>query len=648
MTTPERPTEAVLRVLEKAGLDLGRTQIFFHGTTLGLNLLLEGAGAKVGLLTTAGFRDVLEIGRASWPRYQLHWRKPPPLIPRHLRSEVRERVRADGEVLITPDEDEMRAAVAALLERGIEALAVCFLHSYAYPAHEQLVGDLVAAEHPHLPCVLSHRITREYREFERTATTVTEAMIKARVGSYIEELESRLGERGLRGSLLVTRCDGGAMTPREVLQRSIRTLTSGPASGVVGAATVGRWLGIDNLIAADMGGTSFDAALIVRGEPSIQRVVELHGMPLLMPAIDIATIGAGGGSIAWIDDGGALAVGPRSAGAKPGPICYGAGGEEPTFTDAALVSGLISPTSFLGGELPLDIEAAHRGIETRIAHPLGLDAIAAASGIVTLTEAKIASVLEELTVAKGHDPRTFALVAYGGGGPLVAAALARRLDIPRVIVPPSPATFSAWGMLTLDVVHDFARTAVDALEELEPEEIAQALQALEADASEILAREDIPTEARRYLRSIDMRYEDQEHAVTVRVPSPTEGGFSHAELAQAFHEQHRLEYGYSMPNAVEVVAYRLRSIGLLAKPRPPALPSASRQPVPVARRWAVHRESPGEMDWSVYRRDELAAGSRLSGPAIVEEETTSTLVGVLQSLLVDELGNLIISTDGPR
>jgi len=644
-TSPAQPADAVMRVLSKAHVDLSRARTFFHGTTLGLNMLLERAGARTGLLTTRGFRDVLEIARASWPRYQLHWEKPAPLVPRFLRRELTERVRANGDVLAAPRAHEIRDTVDALLGEEIEALAVCFLHSYAHPEHEQLVAEFLSSAYPTLDYTLSHLVTQEHREFERTATTVVEAMIKRRLASYVCELESQLATEGFHGALLITRCDGGVMSTREVPDRSIRTLTSGPASGVMGAATMGRWLGIQNVLTADMGGTSFDAALIIDGEPEIQTVVEIERVPLLMPAIDVASVGAGGGSIASVDAGGALGVGPQSAGADPGPVCYGRGGLQPTFTDAALISGLISAESFLGGEFRLNREAAREVLATRIADPLGIPTIDAASGIVALTEAKMASLLEELTIGKGHDPRTFTLLAYGGGGPLVAGALASRLEIQRVIIPPSPATFSAWGMLTLDVVHDFARTAVGRLEELGVDDITRIFSELESSAASALSRECIPAGDRKYVRSIDMRYEDQEHAVTVRLPFRSLQHFARERLQQAFHERHAADYGYAMPNPVEVVAYRLRAIGLLEKPRRPQLePGVSTPEVPVrARRWAVHHESGGRHEWNIYSRSALSAGSRVIGPAIIEEETTSTLVIAGQAATVDELGNLVLT-----
>lgn len=644
-TTPRAPAEGVLRAIEKAGVSLAQASTFFHGTTLGINLVLERKGARTGLITTRGFRDELEIARLNWPMYRLHWERPPPLVPRPLRREVRERIGADGRIYEPLDESEVREALAALVAAGVESIAVCFLHAYAHPEHERRVGEIIEREHPDLDYALSHLVTREYREFERTATTVVDAMIKPKVSRYVESLESSLRARRFAGNLLITRCDGGVMSAAETKDRSVRTLISGPASGIMGAVALGRWLEAPNILAVDMGGTSFDAALIVDHEPMLRSVAHVEGVPLLMPVIELATIGAGGGSIAWLDAGGALEVGPRSAGAEPGPICYGKGGTEPTFTDAALVSGLLDPERFLGGEIVLDVAAARRGIEEKIAGPLGLSVDEAASGIVALTEAKMAGMLEEITIGKGHDPRDFTLLAYGGGGPLAASALAARLEIPRVVVPCSPATFSAWGMLTLDVVHDFSRTSVAKLEHLQPAHLSETFAELEARAAAALERDGIPPEKRQLLRSIDMRYENQEHTLGVPVGSGSPEALGSARLREQFDERHRAAYGYAVSDPVDVVTYRLRAVGSLDKPRPAALRDAAASAAEAfkGRRSALHRESGGSFEWAVYDRELLGPGTAIRGPAIVEEPTATTLVAPGQTVTVDRLGNLVLT-----
>ncbi|MBM3677452.1 MAG: hydantoinase/oxoprolinase family protein [Actinobacteria bacterium] len=644
-TTPHDPTEGVLAAIAKSDLDLRSASAFFHGTTLGINTVLEHKGAKTGVITTRGFRDVLEIARMGWPMYQLHWDQPPPLVPRVLRREVSERVRADGTVLTPFAEDEVLAEARRLVEEGVASIAVCFLHSYAFPQHERRAGQLIRKAFPGVAVTLSHQVTQEYREYERTATTVADAMIKPRMAGYLDHLGQRLRRKKFDGAFLITRCDGGVMGAREARERPIRTLISGPASGAMGGATLARWLEIDNLICADMGGTSFDAALIIGGEPSISPVTRIESLPLLVPVIELATIGAGGGSIAWIDAGGALNVGPQSAGADPGPICYGKGGVAPTFTDAALVSGVLDGSRFLGGEIALDLSAARDGIRTRIAEPLGLSVDEAAAGIVTLTEAKMAATLEELTIGKGLDPREFSLLAYGGGGPVVATALASRLGIPRVIVPSSPGTFSAWGALTLDVVHDFARTSLGSLATLRPREVTSSFAALEKRAQAALEREKVPSRKRVLLRSIDMRYEGQEHTLTLPVDRRFVTTPRLDRLREEFDARHEVVYGYSMADPVEVTAYRIRAVGSLEKPRPKPLPRGRADAVSarIGSRRVLHRESGGRREWAVFERSRLRAGNRITGPAIVEEPASTTLVGPGQELSVDTLGNLVIS-----
>lgn len=644
-TTPQQPAVGVLDAIRKSDLALPRASTFFHGTTLGLNTMLERKGAKTGLITTKGFRDVLEIGRMLWPMYQLHWDQPAPLVPRYLRKEVTERVRADGSVLTEVDETEALRAIEELVEEGVESIAVCFLHSYAHPEHELRVGAIVEREFPGLAVTLSHKVTQEYREYERTATTVGDAAIHPRMSRYIDDLDQSLRGEEFPGAFLLTRCDGGVMSASEARDRPIRTLISGPASGVMGTVAASQWLGVPNMIAIDMGGTSFDAALVIDHEPQVAPMTKIDELPLLVPVIELATIGAGGGSIAWLDAGGALNVGPQSAGALPGPICYGNGGTEPTFTDAALVSGLLDPKGFLGGEMQLDVEAARAGIERVIAEPLGLSVEEAASGIVTLTEANMAATLEELTIGKGLDPRDFTLLAYGGGGPLVAGALAGRLQIPTVVVPPSPATFSAWGMLTLDIVHDFSRTSLSSLEFIEGSDIRAQFLELAGQANEVLEREGIPAERRRLLLTVEMRYEGQEHTLAVSLDRAIAEDVDLDALRSTFDVRHGVVYGYSMPDPVEITTYRIRAVGTLEKPKRPKIETggASADGALLGSRRALHRESGGEFEWSIYDRTKLLAGNRLAGPAIVVEMATATLVAPGQELIVDELGNLVIN-----
>jgi N-methylhydantoinase A len=508
-------------------------------------------------------------------------------------------------------------------------------------------GELIAEAFPSVSVTLSHQVTQEYREYERTSTTVGDASIKPRMARYLDDLDRSLKRREFRGSFLITRCDGGVMSAAEAKERPIRTLISGPASGVMGVVALSRWLGLPNLIGADMGGTSFDASLVIDHEPSLSTTSEIGEHPLLVPVIDLATIGAGGGSIAWLDTGGALNVGPRSAGAEPGPVCYGKGGTEPTFTDAALVAGLLNPGNFLGGEISLDVDAAREAIRSRIAEPLGLSLEEASAGIVTLTEARMAATLEELTIEKGNHPRDFALVAFGGGGSLVASGLASRLGIPKIVVPWSPATFSAWGMLTLDIVHDFARTSLAGLDELQPGDVRERLAELESGAHAALEREKVAVSGRTLLRSVDMRYEGQEHVLTLPLDDSQLRDLNLERMRQLFDDRYRVTYGYALADPIEVTAYRVRAVGALAKPERPAIAAGrGAQSARIGYRTAFHSESGGRHEWAVYDRARLGAADRLTGPAIVEEPAATTLVAPDQELTVDLLGNLLIATGG--
>jgi N-methylhydantoinase A len=647
-TTPRAPSEGVLTGVDKAGVALESAQAFVHGTTLGLNTVLQGGGAKTGILTTQGFRDALEIARLNWPMYQLHWNQPPPLVPRALRREVPERMGPDGTVIEPLDEDAVRREVEVLIDRGVESIAVVFLHAYAYPEHERRVGEILAAEYPDTNFTLSHLVVRDYREYERTVTTVIDATIAPRMTRYFDHLEGGLRTEGFGGPLRITRSDGGVMGLAEAKERTVRTLISGPASGVMGVVALGRALGLKNLVGIDMGGTSFDAALVVDGEPALESVSSIEGFPLLMPMVEIATIGSGGGSIAWLDAGGALNVGPQSAGAEPGPLCYSRGGDEPTFTDAALVTGLIDPGNFLGGEIELDAEAAEEGVRTRIAEPLGLGVVEAAAGIVALAETKMAATVEEITVGKGYDPRDFTLVAYGGGGPLLACAIAERLGIPTTIVPRSPATFSAWGMLTLDVVHDFAYTQVSPLADLVAGQLHERFEALEREAHEVLEREQVQPRDRQMFRSLDIRYDGQEHTLSIPLANGLADSASHDELRSTFDERHQSVYGYALKEPVEIVAYRVRAVGQLEKPRGREWTEGGEAEGALkTSRTVVHRESGGSESWDIYERERLGTDAVVRGPAIVEEPTATTLVLPGQTASIDGFGNLVV-TNGAK
>ena len=516
VSTAVEASKGVLEVIQKDGLPLPDVNLFVHGTTLGINAVLQKKGARTGLITTQGFRDVLEIARMDRPAmYDILYHRPPALVPRPLRLEVDERMDARGNILRPLNHADVLQAIEVLRKQKVEAIAVCLLHSYANPAHEEAIGAILSKEMPEAYVTLSHRILREYYEYERTMSAVMNSYIQPLVESYLDGLQQSLGAQGFSARFLLLRSSGGAMSYTEAREAPIFTLMSGPAGGVLGASQISALTGLPNLITADGGGTSFDVSLIVNGQPRVTSETVIEGYKLLLPILDIRSIGAGGGSIASIDSGGALEVGPQSAGANPGPICYRRGGQRPTLTDAALCLGLLNPAYFLGGEMQLDYAAARWAIEEKIARPLQIDVAPAASGIFAIAEAKMAGAIREITIEKGFDPRDFALLAFGGSGPFFGCNLARRCDIGKVVVPVAPANFSAWGMLMSDLVHHYSRTLVLDLSEAKADQPESIFGELEALGAEALEADGIEAADRKIYRSLDMRYSGQGgHSVT--------------------------------------------------------------------------------------------------------------------------------------
>jgi N-methylhydantoinase A len=647
-STTADPSQGVLDVLAKDGLPLHAAQLFVHGTTLGINAVLQKKGARTGLITTRGFRDVLEIGRIDRPfMYDILYEKPPALVPRPLRLEVDERMDARGNVLRPLNEGDVRRAIEILRQQNVQAIAVSLLHSYANPAHEQRVGEILAREMPGAYFTLSHRILREYYEYERTMSAVMNCYTQPLMESYVDGLHARLRAQGFSGTFLLLRSSGGAMSYSEAREAPVFTLLSGPAGGVLGASHLAELTGCENLITADGGGTSFDVSLVVNRQPRIVTETTVEGYKLLLPVLDIRSIGAGGGSIAWIDDGGALQVGPQSAGANPGPICYRRGGTRPTVTDAALCLGIFNADYFLGGEMHLDAGAAREALE-EIARLLGMDLATAASGILTIAETKMAGAIREMTIEKGFDPRDFALLAFGGSGPLFACNLGRRCGVTRVLVPVAPANFSAWGMLMSDLVHDYSRTLVLDLDRISSEQVESAFAELEAMAERALEIDGVEPARRQFFRSLDMRYFGQGgHSVTV----PLEGGAFTAEIRQnlerSFHHLHETTYGHRTDDPVQIVHLRVRGLGVVPKPRIQKIAAGGQDASRAIKqtRQVYWREVGGARPWPIYERSRLGAGHAFTGPAIVEEPTTTTVVGPGDRATVDLYGNLVIEIE---
>lgn len=639
-TTPDAPTRGVLAAFARAGTDPAAVATFTHGTTLGLNALLTRTGARTAVIGTRGFRDVYLLGRTDRrTNYDLTFRKPPGLVERYDTFEVAERCRFDGSVHTPFDTEDARRVAGEIAARGYASVAVAFLHSYTNPAHELLMREVLAEVAPGVEVTLSHELSREYREYERTSTAVLDAYIKPIVRSYLGVLRDELDAGGFAGRFLMTRSGGGAMTAEIAREEPVNLILSGPAGGVVGAAEFSRLTGIPNLITIDMGGTSLDASLVLDGEPVLHQGAEFEGLPINTPSLYIHTIGAGGGSVAWIDEAGALQVGPRSAGASPGPASYGNGGTEPTFTDAALVLGYLGAETPLGGTLTLDAEAARRSLEPAAA-TLGLDVPALARGIVTISTTKITGAVRAITVDLGRDPKDFALLSFGGGGGLVAVDVARELGIPSVVVPPGQGAFSALGMLMADVQHDHARTAVAPLADLDPAQAGAAYAAMQAEAAAALEAEGFAEADRRYLRTLDVRYAGQEHTITV--PFPADGSDPVAAVTKEFEELHERQYGHAMSDPLEVTTLRLRATGVVDKPRLPELPErTSGGAAPVGRRTV--RLAGGDAVYDLYTRELLLAGDVVPGPAVVAEHTATTVLHAGDVLRVGRYGEMVIT-----
>jgi N-methylhydantoinase A len=665
-STPADPSEgfmaAAQRLLREAQVAPSTVSSVVHGTTVATNAIIEGKVARTGFVTTEGFRDLLEIARQIRPAlYDLRFEKPPPLVPRHLCFGVPERLDAQGRVLVPLDEAAVRRAAAWLRREGVESVAVCFLHSYLNPAHERRAGELLRAVFPAAAVSLSAEVAPEFREYFRASTTVINAGIRPVVARYLEEIERRLREAGLSAELLVMQSSGGVFAAAAARERPVFMVESGPAAGVIAAAYLGQTLGYPDVIAVDMGGTTAKAALVQNGTPRVTRDYEVgaaarpttggapaSGYPIRTPVIDLVEIGAGGGSIAWVDSGGALRVGPRSAGSDPGPACYGRGGTEPTVTDANLLLGRLNPRYFLGGELELDVEAARRAIQERCARPLGLDAVAAAHGIVEIANAAMVNALRLVSVQRGHDPRGFVLVAFGGAGPAHANRLAAETGTPTTLIPVSPGTASALGLLATDLTHDYAATVMQRLDRLDASAVEAACRSLEAQGRAALGREGIAPEQMRCLRQADLRYAGQGYELTVPLPDGALGPDAVARLLARFHEEHERAYGYGAPEEpVELVNLRLSAVGTIARPRLRELQRGSRDAAAArkATRPVYYAERGGYVECPIYDRDRLGAGCVVEGPAVVEEFDSTTVIHPGYRAVVDRFGHLLLGRD---
>ncbi|HVW69767.1 MAG TPA: hydantoinase/oxoprolinase family protein [Steroidobacteraceae bacterium] len=645
-TTPGRPADGVIEAVRRLGTPLRETGVIVHGTTLGLNAVIERKGARTGILTNEGFRDLFEIGRADVPRehmYDFAYQRPEPLVKRRHRLGVPGRIDAQGKVVEPLDEAAVKAAARRLVADGVQAIAIAFLHSYRNPEHEERAAQIVREAFPQVSVSVSSAITREYREVERTATAVLDAYIRPIFDAYVGELKQALAANGFAGKFFVMRSGGGMMLADLAARVPIYTVMSGPAGGIMGATRVARDLKRSRLLSLDYGGTSLDAAVIENGEPLVMYEATLEHFPVLMPIFDIRCIGAGGGSIAWLQEG-LLQVGPQSAGAVPGPLAYGRGGTEPTTTDAALVLGYMDPTGFLSGAMPLNIDASRTGMHSRLAEPLQTDNATVAAGIFDVLIAKTVGAIREITVERGKDPREFSLLAFGGAGPLIAPMIAREIGAVEVIVPNVPAAFSAWGMLMSDLVFEVSQTDIRPLDGRAWPQIEAGFVQLEAQALALLAEQGVPGPDRGTERLLECRYAGQEHSIAVAAPSGTTAD----EVVRRFNELHAQRYGHSLTAVVQASTLRVRSIGRLEKP-PLEQRAAAESPQiePRSIRDAYCFAKRAFRRFGVYARESLAPGHVISGPAIVDEGTSTTVIHSDQRLAVDAYGNLLIEMKVP-
>lgn len=650
-STPDDPGRAIVQgvteLLEQIG-DRGIDEVsyFAHGTTVGTNALLTGRGVKTGLITTKGFRDLLELGRGRRPdMYDPQADKPEPFVARRHRLEVTERVRHTGAVETPLDEDEVRAAVRFLKEEGVDSIAVCLLYSYLFADHERRIGEIIAEEHPDAYVSLSSEVLPEFREYERLATVVTNSYVGPVVYRYLARLRATLADHGLRAVPHVTQSNGGVIPFQTAESMPVRLVLSGPSTGVVGAAEICASAGFPDIITFDMGGTSSDISLVQGGRPKVTAGMELDGRPIRSPMLDIHTVGAGGGSIGWIDSGDHLRVGPQSAGAFPGPACYG-NGEEAAVTDANVVLQMLNPEYLLNGQMKIDRSAAVRAVE-RLARPLGLTVEEAALGMLRVVTANMARAIRVVSVKRGYDPRDYALVPFGGAGPLHASRLARELGMRTIVVPEVPGAQSALGLLMTDVRTDFMRTQITTIATTHLDELRAGFASLDEQAEAWFAHEGIEGEARSSVRRLELRYAGQNFELAVEVPEGDLDESAVDRIVEEFHVAHERQYGYRTPEArIEAVTFRLEASGRAARVelRADDLVGEDASAAVIGTRETCFDPAEGYIPVAVYDRSLLAPGNRISGPAIVEQMDTTTVLLPGDECTVDTLRNLVIRT----
>jgi N-methylhydantoinase A len=641
--------EGIIHCFEKSTIPVGKVDHFAHGSTVAINIVIERKGAKTGLLTTKGFRDILELGRGNIPNaFDLMFATPEPLVPRHLRIEVDERTLHDGSILKPMDAKQAQDAIAELLRHNVEAIAICLLHSYANPEHELTLKRMVEQHRNGIFATASSEILRQYREYERTSTAVLNAYLGPRVGTYISQIEEYLRRGHFSGDAVIMQSSGGTMTIDAAKRHPVRMMESGPVGGTIAAAYIGEKVGYDNVVAFDMGGTTAKVSVVEKGEISVADGYFIGGYevgyPLQLPVVDIFEVGAGGGSIAHLDETGALKVGPVSAGAVPGPACYDLGGDQPTVTDADLLLGRLNPVYFLGGEIPLNVQRAKKAVEDHVGKPLGLDLTHATFGITKIADTNMAHAVRTMTVQRGYDPREFVMVAFGGAGPSHAVSVARELGIKTVVVPPYPGVFSALGMLLADARDEYILSHVRAYDKVIPGEIEQLFTEMEDNGVSVMMGAGFTRDQVMLKRALEMRYVGQEFTLIVDLAERTFSEKAMKDLRERFNNLHEIRYGHAFGHALpEIVSLRLHVFGLYPKPELGLAISTRRTSTKEEFTLrSVYFEDAGFVDCKIYRREMLTSESMIQGPAVIEEVSSTTVVYPQDHARLDAMGNLVI------
>ncbi len=679
-TTPADPSQGILTGIEKLGIDLADVESAAHGTTTATNTLIERDGAKTAFLTTEGFRDTLEIRRANRQElYDAQWTPPPALVPRRHRLEIKERLYWNGEVATPLDEAQVEDVIETLKARDIEAVAICFIHSYQHPKHEMRVKEMVQKAMPNAFVTASSEVTQEMREFERGSTVAANAFVGPRVESYLDNLSRGLRDAGLKTDVSVMQSNGGVATIDEAKSVPAKMARSGPAGGAMALQRLSELTGIPELVGIDIGGTSADVSVIVESRPRWTSPLLIEwGMPVLFPSVDVVSIGAGGGSIAWIDEGGILHVGPQSAGADPGPACYDTNGTEPTSTDAQVVLGRIDPGQFLGGEMTIRKDLSEKVVADKVGGPLNLGLEEAADGMLKIMENNMMQAIRYVTVEKGYDPRDFALVGLGGGGAMYCTTLARELGMKRALVPTGPGVLSAWGLLTVDMVQDRSKTVLRRRRALSNIDLEETFNELRESIYQSFLRQGISPHDVKMEYYLDLQYYGQVYSLSVSlgdlaqktgdIPSKDDIRVAEAgtisvkldldeqgrvnvtdkvldEATEHFHSEHEREYGHADPEQeVQVVHARVFGSASVQKPEIPKGVKGGSDAAGALRTTRQVYFDGSYRDTNVYTREKLQPGNTIAGPAVVEEPTSTTILPPGASIEVDEYGNMLIET----